>query len=465
MGQRLVGFMQQTLDDHFKPHRRRTQMFYRPGYALTTPPEIISHIFCCCIALDGEGDTIVGPLCTPLVLSSVCGYWRAVALSTRPLWTSLQFRPTATSVSLLQIWLPRSGNLSLSIHMTYESTLDPSTACRIISTLRAHASRWERIRLFFPRLQSTALSGPFPRLRELAIVCPTLIEDSWQQTSGTLYYFGDVGDGPRLDVVRLVNLSPYDRLVLPWNRITMLHLDLCAFFISPMIARQRSLAIFHLCPNLVHCVLKNCRGFFQLRAPPHAPHVHNRLEYLSIEGLAFPILRFFVFPQLNFFSISTSPSEYIHLPAFLGQSPRLKCFLIKDGTAPISLPVLISAVSITELGVDCSLFSPTLCCVFFRILRTMPTVLPHLRRLKLIDGVPEHAFSYSGLVALLGGLGRLDLCHVTFRDMRAAQPPHPYVFYHLNELLRQGMDLHISSPAISWPRRNAEIPAASDMLP
>ncbi|KAJ7215601.1 hypothetical protein GGX14DRAFT_305468, partial [Mycena pura] len=51
---------------------------------LTLPPEITSRIFVHCLPHHGR----VRPSlrCAPLVLTRICGKWRAVALSTGELW-------------------------------------------------------------------------------------------------------------------------------------------------------------------------------------------------------------------------------------------------------------------------------------------------------------------------------------------------------------------------------------------
>ncbi|KAJ7208333.1 hypothetical protein GGX14DRAFT_319385, partial [Mycena pura] len=51
---------------------------------LTLPPEITSRIFVHC--LPHHGRVRPSPRSAPLVLTQVCGQWRAVALSTGELW-------------------------------------------------------------------------------------------------------------------------------------------------------------------------------------------------------------------------------------------------------------------------------------------------------------------------------------------------------------------------------------------
>ncbi|KAJ6589982.1 hypothetical protein DFH09DRAFT_892505, partial [Mycena vulgaris] len=77
------------------------------------PPEVISHIFRFCTA--GSLAIAQDPGCTPITLTAVCRYWRAVALSARELWARVAFfRCPPGSVFLLEAWLARSGNLPLS---------------------------------------------------------------------------------------------------------------------------------------------------------------------------------------------------------------------------------------------------------------------------------------------------------------------------------------------------------------
>ncbi|KAJ7208321.1 hypothetical protein GGX14DRAFT_634029 [Mycena pura] len=82
---------------------------------LTLPPEITSRIFVHC--LPHHGRVRPSPRSAPLVLTQICGRWRAIALSTGELWTSLDvtanvLRPGRDD--LLKTWFSRAKRYPLS---------------------------------------------------------------------------------------------------------------------------------------------------------------------------------------------------------------------------------------------------------------------------------------------------------------------------------------------------------------
>ncbi|KAJ7669758.1 hypothetical protein B0H17DRAFT_1335698 [Mycena rosella] len=128
--------------------------------------------------------------CLPFTAVSVqTEKWRAVALATRELWSSihLEFRagdpyngiPTLFALAdaepvedhtcdLLEWWLTRAANYPVSI------TLDGSVGLPegVLAILGMHSARWRRIEIKVTKqelLEFNTIPGPFPSLRALAI--------------------------------------------------------------------------------------------------------------------------------------------------------------------------------------------------------------------------------------------------------------------------------------------------------
>ncbi|KAJ7192007.1 hypothetical protein GGX14DRAFT_596446 [Mycena pura] len=83
---------------------------------LTLPPEITSHIFVHC--LPHHGRVRPSPRSAPLVLTQICGQWRAIALSTGELWSSLDVNIDVLCPGrddLLRSWFPRAKVYPLSL--------------------------------------------------------------------------------------------------------------------------------------------------------------------------------------------------------------------------------------------------------------------------------------------------------------------------------------------------------------
>ncbi|KZP31858.1 hypothetical protein FIBSPDRAFT_723772, partial [Athelia psychrophila] len=89
------------------------------------PVEVLSQIFQHCIVVNWleKGLHTCQPLDqTPLMIASVSRHWRNVALGTPRLWSalSLTLRPKQVKryMELASMWLSRSGQSPLSIHLT-----------------------------------------------------------------------------------------------------------------------------------------------------------------------------------------------------------------------------------------------------------------------------------------------------------------------------------------------------------
>lgn len=117
----------------------------------TLPIELVSSIFL--MGCERLGKTAL--LRHRLSISAVCSSWRAIALSTQPLWSLIHVYPTSNSstpsaLSLLRMHLERAHNVSLDV------MLFPMAAHISDTNL---ASLWDAISKHLPRCQSLGIFG------------------------------------------------------------------------------------------------------------------------------------------------------------------------------------------------------------------------------------------------------------------------------------------------------------------
>ncbi|KAJ7208356.1 hypothetical protein GGX14DRAFT_634097 [Mycena pura] len=134
---------------------------------LTLPTEITSKIFMQC--LPDHGRVRPSPRRAPLVLTRICGQWRAIALSTGELWSSLDVDIGVLwpgRDDLLRSWFPRAKDYPLSLTIrrskygqTYTGSLSAHVAA-IIPKLR--------------RLEAKVSDGQFRNLVPLGTSLPLL---------------------------------------------------------------------------------------------------------------------------------------------------------------------------------------------------------------------------------------------------------------------------------------------------
>ncbi|KAJ7461661.1 hypothetical protein FB451DRAFT_1562906 [Mycena latifolia] len=183
---------------------------------LALPLEILSEIFIHCLP-DSEfmqPDTNSAPL----ILLGVCRKFRAVALTTPKLWSSLNFdiqMATRTEFAdLLRVWLPRarSAPLSLCLHDSDGGQASDSVLS-ILHTIVDLSPQWCNVDLYLARYWTELLlplEGKFPSLEKLTI---TLLGD----------FHGPISfrDAPRLREVDAPYYHPgrHSRVQLPWNQL------------------------------------------------------------------------------------------------------------------------------------------------------------------------------------------------------------------------------------------------------
>ena len=172
------------------------------------PIELQLEIFSHCLVPFPSFD----PREAPLLITSVCRAWRALALNTPKLWSSFEIEVTSPASfapvrdlhiqSTMQLWLARSKNYPLSvrlIHIPVGRVPDVRSA-RLLALLIPEARRWKHVQFTIPTSNMPPLPEHFPALQSLSLQLKGL----WTSEPS-------------------VNVST---LSLPWHQLSFLDLQL-----------------------------------------------------------------------------------------------------------------------------------------------------------------------------------------------------------------------------------------------
>ncbi|KAF9524826.1 hypothetical protein CPB83DRAFT_860538, partial [Crepidotus variabilis] len=111
------------------------------------PPELLAEIFTFCLPTD----QFHVPSCieAPLVLTHVSSQWRAIALSTPHLWSSLHinYKDSLEDTLATELWLSRSGTCPLSLSIAID--FNQQAQQEILDVLCRYSTRWKHIRFDF----------------------------------------------------------------------------------------------------------------------------------------------------------------------------------------------------------------------------------------------------------------------------------------------------------------------------
>ncbi|KAJ7731723.1 hypothetical protein B0H14DRAFT_2998296 [Mycena olivaceomarginata] len=193
---------------------------------LSLAPELISLIFVHCLPSLTLGQQELHPSKAPILLTHICGAWRALALGTPALWASVAFQlfhrlssaanpqPLEPQFCKLAWWLAQGAShpLTLFLHCRQQHP-------DIVPLLVEHAARWADVDLFLHPTTLTAFASALaeshcelevPLLRRLSLGC----------SPGALPHITTLfAHAPRLTDVSLLKL-PLAAVKLPWCQLT-----------------------------------------------------------------------------------------------------------------------------------------------------------------------------------------------------------------------------------------------------
>lgn len=225
------------------------------------PPEILSLIFMhalptCC------ADRELGPDSSPILLTLVSRYWRAVAQSTPRLWVDLYLPDVPRTVqnidpffTAIQNWLSYSGSQPISLTLSSEEW-DKNILARYLSILCAHSGRWKSIYfdfrivdpIIFPVLNRQTM--PFLESFSYQTHDPEVTVAHTDAISPSAWTVWDsLSCAPRLHTIRLVH--PISTLLLtPSPSITTIDIKIVTTLDPITVDLAHFLLCVGSCPNL-----------------------------------------------------------------------------------------------------------------------------------------------------------------------------------------------------------------------
>ncbi|KAJ7473934.1 hypothetical protein FB451DRAFT_1247427, partial [Mycena latifolia] len=392
---------------------------------LTIPPEIATEIFMAYVATYAETGNAAGQMAAPrgqiggprgpFLIAHVCRAWRAIALNSPSLWSTLQIGGHgARSDSLLQYSLQCAGNRPLNLDLTALRDL------HLAATVTPYLVQSQVLSLTLPSIVRTdGGQGCWPILKSLTVM-------GTHASAPTLTRFSGA---PQLSELVLHDLPhPLPWLSLPWEQLTRLELaGQASTQVPPEITNH--LEILRCTPNLesLSVVLIN------ITTPRYAmptPVRLARLRTLEFKSRyqrgeseveeTLVLLRHLILPALKHLITQISDAS---LPILRGCLARSACDLHSlslDG-ARSSLSSLISTLeavgTVRNVSIPGITWPATDLAVFFTHLALDPDgFLPRMHRLNLERCMP--AIPHAALVTML------DIVRDTKCDLdKPADPP------------------------------------------
>ncbi|KAJ7804398.1 hypothetical protein B0H14DRAFT_2612326 [Mycena olivaceomarginata] len=273
---------------------------------LTLPNEIVAEIFIRVLPVYPRCPPLTGIL-SPISLTHICRLWREIAISTPVLWRAVALGydvevSSQPQAHIIDLWLERSGSCLLSINFDIDSD-EWVEASKALSTVTAHHSRWEYLKLVYENDASglLAIKGSMPTLCHLHLELVEANPVSFREV-------------PLLRSGVLDDIAA-SSIVLPWAQLTSLALRRISLHGCAPILKQT--------PNLVHCDLQL---FFV--EYPHFDITLPCLESLALNtpdpfGPVHQYLTLFITPALRRFRIPEhflGPDAIRSLTAFITTS-------------------------------------------------------------------------------------------------------------------------------------------------
>ncbi|KAF9471022.1 hypothetical protein BDN70DRAFT_979143 [Pholiota conissans] len=144
------------------------------------PPEISGEIFAWCIPEDVykkrvqyQQNPAKSTLYPSLIISNVCKRWQTIAWSTPRLWKTIALYAPLPSLTAVEGWIQRAGQLSLSIYIHLQWPLsehNERVAIDLIGLLNRYSTRWLEVTCEGPSTLFSAFQsgeGGLPQLRNI----------------------------------------------------------------------------------------------------------------------------------------------------------------------------------------------------------------------------------------------------------------------------------------------------------
>ncbi|KAJ7136861.1 hypothetical protein C8R44DRAFT_868956 [Mycena epipterygia] len=262
---------------------------------LILPSDITSEIF---LQWYGHGPPQINSLYppSPLLLTSICRTWRAIALSTCRLWTSLICTSPSSARANLQCWLTHAGTLpvDLTIKVPTSSSRESQAIFRILAQ---YSSRWRSLNITSdgPISIPVEICGSFSSLMKISLNIRTS-SDAPAETPSFL-------NAPHLREASLTSGMRLDWQKLPlWTQLTTLHL----WFHDV----DDALEILAHTPNLEVLIFDS----ESLNSPPdplvYPPRILHRLHTIKLGSESGPLLLdYLILPSLEHIHLGTLTRE------------------------------------------------------------------------------------------------------------------------------------------------------------
>ncbi|KAK7001349.1 hypothetical protein R3P38DRAFT_3048649 [Favolaschia claudopus] len=370
------------------------------------PVELLGEIFLCSLSDWGAMTDELSRLpVEPLVISQVCGHWRAVSLSIPMIWSTLWIdRPRAAHVGMVKLWLERSRSFPLSIHLrqtdpksclAYPTSMEHQATDEIFTLLIPHLARWRAVDLDLKMDTQQSLLC-MPAETAVALENIALNVDSWDCV-GAEFLQNALYSRPSVRSVHLsASCNPNH---VAWEMLTSLEAQFeCTL--------ETCLSLFALSPALTSA------RFICSAQPdwPIMPFTHAE-KYLTLPSLANLSIKAShidlapLFDRLVLPALRTLALEYCHVPRATSDHQSLHALLDRsscvleafslyesartraDDHRPIAFlqTPLLTSVKELELKVDM-----TDEIVGFLTLSADSVALPNLTALALVDCRGDH---------------------------------------------------------------------------
>ncbi|KAF7329015.1 F-box domain-containing protein [Mycena venus] len=425
-----------------------------PYPVLTLPFDIISQIFVYC--LPPEDDALPWRTEAPLLLAGICRDWRDVALTVHELWNtihlSLRPRSILKVAPLLKFWVPRAGNLPLSMSLVYKSEgSDTAAATRTLEELLdVYAPHWSSIELKIPL---PTLIGLSPPEEDLASLRKLVLDLGAGWLTNRDKQLGDVfSKAPKMCELHIIS-GPSAKLALPWEQLTTLRLDNAS--------RAECLRTLALVPKLVNFTVTLWAGSPGVSGSVLPPL--SRLKSLTftlshtrgpalLHSLTLPALHHLALELQSLPEITSVTSLITRSPCFLR---RLSVRMGLGWTADYFMQLFVTLDSLEELEIKKASQSLD---TGLGLLKVQPHLLPNLRSLSVerTFHVRENAELLADLLESRWNIPATVSLPVQLKSFRLDSPlteapdADSRAVLRLARLRAEGMKIQIRSSFWSW---------------